>query len=58
MRFERNDRVRLVREASGVPSDTEGIILGFKEDPQVYVVQFLGYGVHEVPEDSIEAREG
>jgi hypothetical protein len=54
VRFER-DRVRLLREVSGVPSGTEGIVLGFKEKLQLYVVQFGGWGVHEVPEDSIEA---
>lgn len=54
MRFERDDRVRLLRDESGVPSGTQGTVLGFKYEAQVYVVQFAGYGAHNVPEDSVE----
>lgn len=57
MRFERDNRVRLLREESGVPADTEGIVLGFKHEAQKYVVQFAEYGTHEVPEDSVEQAE-
>lgn len=54
MRFERNDRVRLLRDESGVPSGTQGPVLGGKYGTQVYVIQFAEYGTHEVPEDSVE----
>lgn len=57
MRFERDDRVRLLREESGVPPGTHGTVLGFKHEAEVYLVQFAEYGVHEVPEDSVEQAE-
>lgn len=57
MRFERNDRVRLLSEESGVPASTEGTVLGFKREAQVYIVQFPGYGAHEIPEASVEQVE-
>jgi hypothetical protein len=28
--------------------------MGFKHESQLYMVQFAGYGAHEVPEDSLE----
>ena len=57
VRFERSDRVRLLREESGVPPGTPGTVLGFKHEAQMYVVQFAGYGAHEVPEDSVERAD-
>lgn len=57
MRFEHNDQVQLRREESGVPTGTHGTVLGFKHEAQVYVVQFVGFGTHEVPEDSVEQTE-
>jgi hypothetical protein len=57
MRFERNDRVRLLSEESGVPAHTEGTVLGFKHETRVYIVQFAEYGTHEIPEASVEQVE-
>jgi hypothetical protein len=57
MRFVHDDRVRLLRVESGVPAGAEGTVLGFKHEAQVYLVQFANYGVHEVPEDSVDRVE-
>jgi len=54
MRFERSEQVRLVRQESGVPSGTEGMVMGFDRKAQTYWVQFPEYGAHQVPEESIE----
>jgi hypothetical protein len=29
-------------------------VLGFKAEPQAYLVQFADYGTHEVPIDAVE----
>lgn len=41
-------------KSRAVPPGTRGTVLGFKHATSVYVVQFVGYGTHEVPEDSVE----
>jgi hypothetical protein len=58
MRFERDDDVRLTREESGIPRGTKGTVLGFKSEMGVCVVQFPGYGTHDVPEESVERASG
>src|SRR4051812_45529442 len=57
MRFEIDARVRLLSSEDGVPKGTEGIVRGFKHDKNSYMVQFGGYGMHDIPEASVEAAE-
>jgi hypothetical protein len=54
MHLERDTRVRLIDEIERIPAGTEGIVLGFKTEPQAYLVQFADYGTHEVPMDAVE----
>jgi hypothetical protein len=54
MEFERNDRVRLRRELSGIPAGSEGVVIGRKSTESLYVVQFAGRGAHEIPEGELE----
>jgi hypothetical protein len=57
MRFETDDRVRLLSTEDGVPAGTEGIVRGFNSAKNTYMVQFGGYGMHDIPEASVEATE-
>lgn len=57
--YERHDRVRLLRKKDGVPAGTEGIITGpFKREGSLYLVQFAGWGMKEIPDDSLERISG
>ena len=57
MRFKRDDRVRLLRESSGVPAGTDGTVMVFNRTSQRYHVQFFGFGTHEVSEDLLEPQD-
>lgn len=55
MAFERHDRVRVLHDVDGVPPGTEGVVIGVKAQEGVYVVQFGGYGTHDIPATEVEA---
>jgi Xrn1 SH3-like domain len=57
VRFKHGDKVRLTRDADGVPKGTKGTVMGYHNNTAKYDVTFLGYGVHSVTDDALEAAD-
>jgi hypothetical protein len=60
--FNRDDRVRLIKEEDGVPAGSEGLVMESPDrpddhgvEPAIHWVAFFTHGAHQVPEESLEA---